>query len=154
MKTIKIGTNHKLKAIHELRNNHAQKTLKSAIELLTSHEISINDMEAFNSSFTNYVRSYINSHEVLKHIDTQTILNWNNLYKLEQTYKEYFEPTDLIDYDIYATTQPQIDGYKYAKKLKELMNEHPLIRENFNVPLLIKQGYSYDIDTQAILMLK
>jgi len=113
MRTIKIGTNYQLKAIHELRNNYAQKTLKSAIELLTSHEISINDMEAFKSSFTNYVRSYINSHEVLKHIDTQTILNWNNLYKLEQTYKEYFEPTDLIDYDIYATTQPQIEGYKY-----------------------------------------
>jgi hypothetical protein len=154
MKTIKIGTNYQLKAIHELRNNHAQSTLKHACELVTAHEISINDMEAFKSSFTNYVRAYISSHEVLKHLDMSTQLNWNNLYKLEKTYKEYFVPIELIDYDIYATTQPQIDGYKYAKKLKELMNEHPLIREKFNVPLLIKQGHSFEIDPEAILMLK
>jgi len=154
MKAIKIGTNHQQKVINELRNNHAQSTFKRACELVTAHEISINDIEAFKSSFTSYVRAYINSHQVLKHLDMSTQLNWNNLYKLEGTYKEYFVPTDLIDYDIYATTQPQIEGYKYAKKLKELMNEHPLIRENFNVPLLIKQGHSFDIDADAILMLK
>jgi len=154
MKTIKIGTNYQLKAIHELRNNHAQSTFKRAYELVTAHEISINDIEAFKLSFTSYVRAYISSHEVLKHLDMSTQLNWNNLYQLEKTYKEYFVPIELIDYDIYATTQPQIEGYKYAKKLKELMNEHPLIRENFNVPLLIKQGHSFDIDADAILMLK
>jgi hypothetical protein len=154
MKSIKIGTNHQQKTIHELRNNHAQSTLKRARELVTAHEININDIEAFKLSFTNYVRAYISSHEVLKHLDTSTLISWNHLYQLEKTYKEYFEPIDLIDYDIYATTQPQIEGYKYAKKLKELMNEHPLIRENFNVPLLIKQGYSFEIDPEAILMLK
>ena len=154
MKSIKIGTNTQAKTINELRNNHAQSTLKRACELVTAHEISINDMEAFKSSFTSYVRAYISSHEVLKHLDMSTQLNWNHLYKLEGTYKEYFVPIELIDYDIYATTQPQIEGYKYANKLKELMNEHPLIRENFNVPLLIKQGYSFEIDPEAILMLK
>jgi hypothetical protein len=154
MKSIKIGTNHQQKAIHELRNNHAQSTFKRACELVTAHEISINDMEAFKLSFTNYVRAYISSHDVLKHLDTSTLISWNHLYKLEKTYKEYFEPIELIDYDIYATTETQIEAYKYAKKLKELMNEHPLIRENFNVPLLIKQGHLFDIDADAILMLK
>jgi hypothetical protein len=154
MKTIKIGTNHQLKAIHELRNNHAESTFKRACELVTAHEISINDMEAFKLSFTSYVRAYISSHDVLKHIDISTQLNWNHLYKLEQTYKEYFVPIELIDYDIYATTDTQIEAYKYAKKIKELMNEHPLIKENFNVPLLIKQGHSFDIDADAILLLK
>jgi hypothetical protein len=145
MKSIKIGTNHQQKAIHELRNNHAQSTFKRACELVTAHEISINDMEAFKLSFTNYVRAYISSHDVLKHLDTSTLISWNHLYKLEKTYKEYFEPIELIDYDIYATTETQIEAYKYAKKL---------IRENFNVPLLIKQGHLFDIDADAILMLK
>jgi hypothetical protein len=154
MKSIKIGTNHQQKAIHELRNNHAQSTLNRALELMKSNDMEVKDLDTFRQSFVNYARELIKAHDVLKHLDTSTLISWNHLYQLEKTYKEYFVPIELIDYDIYATTQPQIDGYKYAKKLKELMNEHPLIRENFNVPLLIKQGHSFDIDADAILMLK
>jgi hypothetical protein len=154
MKAIKIGTNTQAKTIHELRNNHAQKTFNSALEFMKDNDMEVKDMDTFRQGFVNYARERIKAHEVLKHLDTSNLIQWSTLYKLEQIYHEYFEPTELIDYDIYATTDTQIEAYKYAKKLKELLNEHPLIRSNFHVPLLIKQGYSFEIDPQAILMLK
>lgn len=154
MKAIKIGTNTQAKTIHELRNNHAQKTFNSALEFMKDNDMEVRDMDTFRQSFVNYAREQINAHDVLKHLDTSNLIQWSTLYKLEQIYHEYFQPTELIDYDIYATTDTQIEAYKYAKKLKELLNEHPLIRSNFHVPLLIKQGYSFEIDPEAILMLK
>ena len=114
----------------------------------------VKTIDIFKQSFVSYAREHIKSHEVLKHLDTSNLISWNNLYQLEKTYHEYFVPIELIDYDIYATTETQIEAYKYAKKLKELLNEHPLISSNFQVPLLIKQGYSFEIDPEAILMLK
>ncbi|NCA13792.1 MAG: hypothetical protein EBS89_06605 [Proteobacteria bacterium] len=114
----------------------------------------VKDLDTFRQSFVNYAREQIKSHEVLKHIDTSNLIQWSTLHKLEQIYHEYFQPTELIDYDIYATTETQIEAYKYAKKLKELLNEHPLIRSSFKVPLLIQKGYLFEIDPEAILMLK
>lgn len=154
MKAIKIGTNIHLKTIHELRNNHANKTLESALEFMKSNDMEVKDIDTFRQSFVNYAREQIKAHDVLKHLDTSNLIQWSTLHKLEQIYHEYFEPTELIDYDIYATTETQIEAYKYAKKLKELLNEHPLIRSNFQVPLLIKKGYSFEIDPEAILLLK
>lgn len=154
MKAIKIGTNTQAKTIHELRNNHAQRTFNSALEFMKSNDMEVKDIDTFKQSFVNYARERIKAHDVLKHLDTSNLIQWSTLHKLEQIYHEYFEPTELIDYDIYATTETQIEAYKYAKKLKELLNEHPLIRTNFHVPLLIKKGYSFEIDPQAILMLK
>lgn len=154
MKAIKIGTNTQAKTIHELRNNHSQKTFLVALEFMKANDLVVTDIDTFKQSFVSYAREHIKSHEVLKDLDTSNLISWNNLYQLEKTYHEYFVPIELIDYDIYATTDTQIEAYKYAKKLKELLNEHPLIKENFNVPLLINQGYSYEIDPEAILMLK
>jgi len=154
MKAIKIGTNTQAKTIHELRNNHAQKTLQFALEFMKANDMEVKDQDIFRQSFVSYAREHIKSHEVLKHLDTSNLISWNNLYQLEKTYHDYFVPIELIDYDIYATTETQIEAYKYAKKLKELLNEHPLIRSNFQVPLLIKQGHSFEIDPEAILMLK
>ena len=154
MKAIKIGTNTHAKTIHELRNNHAQKTFNSALEFMKDNDMEVKDMDTFRQSFVSYAREHIKAHDVLKHLDTSNLIQWSTLHKLEQTYREYFQPTELIDYDIYATTETQIEAYKYAKKLKELLNEHPLISSNFQVPLLIKQGYSFEIDPEAILQLK
>ena len=154
MKAIKIGTNTQAKTIHELRNNHAQKTFNSALEFMKDNDMEVKDMDTFRQSFVSYARERIKAHDVLKHLDTSNLIQWSTLHKLEQIYRDYFQPTELIDYDIYATTDTQIEAYKYAKKLKELLNEHPLIRSNFQVPLLIKQGNSFEIDPEAILQLK
>ena len=151
MKSILIGRNTTLEQQHRLQLINAENRLQQAIELLKISDIEIKDKEQFSQGFTAYVKDYLQQHKVLKFIDHSTLVNWLQLHQLETDYKRFYVPMDLVDYDLYATTDQQIQAYKYALRLQAVMNEHPLKGQGTNVPLLTFVNGSYEVDTYAIL---
>ena len=154
MKAIKIGRNTTLEQQHRLQLVNAENRLQQAIELLRISDIEIKDKEQFSQGFTAYVKDYLQQHKVLKFLDHSTLVNWSQLQQLETDYKRFYDPMDLVDYDLYATTDQQIQAYKYALRLQAVMNEHPLKDQQTNVPLLNFVNGSYEVDTYAILTCK
>jgi hypothetical protein len=154
MTAIKIGRNTTLEQQHRLQLVNAENRLQQAIELLKISDIEIKNKEQFAQGFTAYVKAYLQQHKVLKHLDHSTLVNWSQLQQLETDYKRFYVPMDLVDYDLYATTDQQIQAYKYALRLQAVMNEHPLKGQGTNVPFLTFVNGSYEVDTYAILTCK
>ena len=95
----------------------------------------IDDPEEFKKSFTHYVRTFIAKDKFLKHLDINSLFNFNKLTFLENRYKEYFKDTSKYCFDYMATKPEHIEALKYAEKMCKLLNEHPLGLDHTPLPL-------------------
>ena len=162
MKSVKLGTNTTAEHISKSKHQVAQTSLNQAkclvAELIPLEQLEM-DEEVFKQSFSGYVQTFIKNDSVLKRIDTSSIINLAALQTLEKRYHEYKQP-DQVSFDIFATTENQINSYEYSLKLCELLNQHPQKIElhhalrNSTIPLVDISGDTFIPDSIAISMLK
>lgn len=162
MKSVKIGTNTSAEHIYKLKHQHAQNVLSQAkafVSELIPLETLEKDIEVFKQSFTAYAQTFIKKDSVLKHIDTSGIINLAALKSLEKRYHEYRQP-EQMNFDIFATTEHQVNCFDYAVKLCDLLNRHPQQLElkhqlrNSIIPLVDNSTDTFLPDSSVISMLK
>ena len=162
MKSVKLGTNTTAEHISNSKHQVSQMALNQAkifvSDLIPLEQLEM-DIEVFKQSFSGYVQAFIKNDSVLKRIDTSSIINLPALQTLEKRYKEYQQP-DQVSFDIFATTENQINSYEYSLQLCELLNQHPQQTElrhqlrNSIIPLVDNSGDAFIPDIYAISLLK
>jgi len=162
MKSVKLGTNTTAEHISNSKHQVSQMALNQAkifvSDLIPLEQLEM-DIEVFKQSFSGYVQTFIKNDSVLKRIDTSSIINLTALQTLEKRFNEYRQP-DQVSFDIFATTENQINSYEYSLKLCELLNQHPQKIElhhalrNSTIPLVDISGDTFIPDSIAISMLK
>ena len=162
MKSVKLGTNTTAEHISKSKHQVSQMALNQAkafvSDLIPLEQLEM-DIEVFKQSFSGYVQTFIKNDSVLKRIDTSSIINLTALQTLEKRFNEYRQP-DSLNFDIFATTENQINSFEYSLKLCELLNQHPQQTElrhqlrNSIIPLVDISGDTFIPNSIAISMLK
>jgi len=149
-----IAKNEKLIKLHAAKNHVANTTLAEARSLVLEF-MPIANEEEFMRSWIGYVRQYIAADKLLKHLDSNSLFNFNRLIFLEKRYKEYFCDPATACYDYIATKEEQLIVLEYCKQLCTLLNTHPqpLLSNAYkiNIPLLQREGNLFEPNLEEIL---
>jgi hypothetical protein len=149
-----IAKNERLIKLHAAKNHVANTALLEARNLVLEF-MPIADEAEFSKSWIGYVRQYIAKDNLLKHLDSDSLFNFNRLTFLEKRYKEYYCDPAATCYDYIATKEEQLIVLEYCKQLCTLLNTHPqpLLSTAYkiNIPLLQREGDLFEPNLEEIL---
>ena len=149
-----IAKNERLIKLHAAKNHVANTALLEARNLVLEF-MPIADEAEFSKSWIGYVRQYIAKDNLLKHLDSDSLFNFNRLTFLEKRYKEYYCDPAAYCYDHIATKEEQLIVLEYCKQLCTLLNTHPqpLLSTAYkiNIPLLQREGDLFEPNLEEIL---
>jgi hypothetical protein len=150
-----IAKNEKLIQLHAAKNHVANTALTQARSLILDF-MPIANEEEFSKSWINYVRQYIAKDKLLKHLDSNSLFNFNRLIFLEKRYKEYYCDPSNTCYDYIATKEEHLIILEYCKQLCTLLNTHPQAlmasQHGIKIPLLRNEGNLFVPDLEEILL--
>jgi hypothetical protein len=148
-----IAKNERLIKLHAAKNKVAEAAEAEARSLVLAF-MPITNEEDFSKSWINYVRQYIAKDKLLKHLDSNSLFNFNRLTFLQQRYKEYYCDPSNTCYDYIATKEEQLIVLEYCKQLCTLLNTHPQplsAAYKINIPLLQMDGNLFEPNLEEIL---
>ena len=149
-----IAKNERLIKLHAAKNHVAEAARLEARSLVLDF-MPIADEEVFSKSWCGYVRQYIAKDNLLRHLDSTSLFNFNKLTFLEKRYKEYYCDPAAYCYDHIATKEEQLIVLEYCKQLCTLLNTHPQplssVAHKINIPLLQREGNLFEPNLEEIL---
>jgi hypothetical protein len=145
MNKIIIGYNNLTEQKDKLNIKRKKTILNNAIKLCSEY-VKIDNEKEFEQSFSKYVVNKITENFGLKNPNIEKIIELTNIpyhkiLRIETEYKRIIVPQEQVDYNIYATTEKQVDAFKRLTVLCEELNKW-----NPKNAFWIERGFNGKID--------